>query len=492
MNKTFIGRHCCRISIICLLTSVFLFDAGAQETQAPTPVRRFIRKQIMQGASMSLMVKEVGSGRIIYDYDSGRKLTPASVTKTITTATALEILGKDFRFETSVQYDGRISDGVLDGNLYICGSGDPTLCSSELKTPKDSIIDLWATAVKNAGIRKINGKVIADESIFDTEGVSMKWLREDLGSNYGQGSYGINIFDNLFRLFLNTEAAGTRPTVSHYEPHVPLLKFNNYMSTRSVTVDSFYITGFPYSNERYLYGVVRPNRTVKIEGDIPDPPLFAAQYFCEHLANMGIAVEGAPSCMRLSDGDGASLPRRKLITTGSPPLDEIVQITNFVSHNLYADALVKTLGLRYETQPGEIISSFERGTKVIIDYWTKKGLNTSSLILYDGSGLAPADKVTAAFLCDLYIYMATKTDMAECFFNSLPRVGFDGTVRAFLYNSALAGNHLKSGSMSNVQCYGGYIVKDGKKYVVALLVNNFSGKNNIMRTAIEELFLALF
>jgi D-alanyl-D-alanine carboxypeptidase/D-alanyl-D-alanine-endopeptidase (penicillin-binding protein 4) len=496
MNTFYHNRHLHIVTVICLLNILFCPHTNAQDTQMPAPLRQFIRMPMMQGASVSFLAKEVKSGEILYGYDTERKLTPASVTKTVTTAVALELLGKDFRFGTSIQYDGVIRNGVLEGNLFICGSGDPTFCSSETaETAKDSILLLWVSAVEKANIRKINGKIIADESIFDTEGVSMKWLREDLGSNYGQGSYGINIFDNLFKLYLNTGNAGTKPSVSHCEPSMPSLKFYNYLTTQSVSTDSFYITGFPYTYERYLYGVVRSGHNMlKIEGDIPDPPLFAAQYFLEYLKNRGIEIAGEATCHRLltQAGECPSSERKILITTYSPPLEEIVRIINFISYNMYADALVKTLGLRYRPPEDETISSFERGTKIVVDHWTKKGLNTRSLCLYDGSGLASTNKVTTSFLCDMYIYMAKKSDVFIPFFNSFPRVGADGTVRSFLKGSKLEGNRLKSGSMSNVQCYGGYIIKDDKQYAVALLVNNFSGKNKEIRTAIETLFLSLF
>ena len=108
----------------------------------PAPLKRFLDKPMVRGASVALMVKEVNKGTVVYEYESERQLIPASVMKTVTAATALEILGEDFRFETSVSYDGEIRDSILRGNLYLCGSGDPTLNSFELDTPKDSILRL--------------------------------------------------------------------------------------------------------------------------------------------------------------------------------------------------------------------------------------------------------------------------------------------------------------------------------------------------------------
>lgn len=462
----------------------------------PVPLKRFLEKPSLKGASVSFMVKEVTSGQTLYHFDADRELTPASVLKTVTTASALAILGEDFRFETSLLYDGEVRDGVLNGNLYIYGTGDPTLNSSELHTEKDSLLAVWTAAVKAAGIRKIAGHVIADESLFDTEGVSMKWMREDLGNYYGQGSYGLNIFDNQYALYLETGTEGTSPSISHCEPAMPFLVFHNYLKTAPVSTDSCYITGFPFSNERYLYGVVPERHSrIKLKGDIPEPSLFLAQYFNKYLIKNGIETKKEPSCYRIlrESGQWPNAERKKLITTSSPALKDIIRITHFASQNLYADALLKTLGLRYVSESQEVISSFEKGVRVIRNYWHKKGLNTASLWMYDGSGLASSNKVTARFLCDLYAFMATRPEVSETFLRSLPQAGLEGTVRTMLKGSALQGKvRLKSGSMSRVRCYGGYIVKDKKQYAVAILINQFSGKNNLMKTSVEELLLSLF
>lgn len=492
MNNIIKHKIIHRIAIFFILC-VFCFKTDAQ---TPQPLKRFVEKPFLKGASVSFMAKEVESGNILYSYDAERELIPASVMKTVTTAAALDILGEDFCFETSVSYDGIIENGILNGNLYIEGSGDPTINSSEIKTKKDSIIGLWSSAVKKAGIQKIIGRVIADESIFDTEGVSMKWLREDLGSDYGQGSYGINIFDNQFSLYLETGAAGTKPSILHSEPSMRSLVFHNYLQTLAISKDSFYIVGFPYSNDRYLYGTLRTHRNnSKIIGDIPEPALYMAQYFTNYLfINEDIKIEKDASCYRIlsQTGEWKANQRKKIITTYSAPLKEIVRVTNFVSHNMYADALIKTLGLDYKAGTKENLSSFEKGAIVIKNHLKKKGINTTSLWIYDGSGLAITNKVTADFLCDLYIHM-NKSIVSDAFIKSIPQPGIEGTVRNMLKGSSLQGKiRLKSGSMSRVSCYGGYIKKDGKEYAVALLINNFSGKNIQMRRATEELFISLF
>jgi D-alanyl-D-alanine carboxypeptidase/D-alanyl-D-alanine-endopeptidase (penicillin-binding protein 4) len=277
---------------------------------------------------------------------------------------------------------------------------------------------------------------------------------------------------------------------------MPSLTFHNYLKTFPTLSDSTNIAGMPFSNERYLYGLIRTNQNrARIIGDMPEPALYLAQYFTGYLTNSGMMIDQSPSCFRILSltDEWPSAERKHLITTSSPPLKEIVRITNFVSHNMYADALLKTLGLRYQSSRPEVVSSFEKGTRLVKDYWNSKELNTNSLWMFDGSGLAITDKVTVDFLCDLYIYMATKSSVAGIYLESLPQPGVEGTVRNMLKGSSLQGKtHLKSGSMSRVLCYGGYITKNGKQYAVALLINNYSGQQYSLRGAIEELLLALF
>lgn len=467
------------------------------------PVKQLLKAGAMRGASFSLMVKEVESGEALYAYDADRKLTPASVLKLVTSAAALELLGGDYRYETALEYDGKIVNGTLEGNLYIKGSGDPALGSSHFAanrsgyTPgRDTFMPQWIQAVTKAGITKIAGAVIADESIFDTEGVSMKWAYEDMGSYYGAGSYGISVFDNSYRLYLNTGAPGSTPEIAETVPPMPSIRFHNYLKAASVKADSCYIVGAPFADDRYLYGVVPANRErFPLRGDIPDPALFLARYTSDCLQAEGIEVEGSPACHRISP-PGNSRPgseRKTLAVTSSPTLREIVRIINERSHNLFADALLKTIGLRYKGKPGEVISSMGKGIEVATACWQEKGLDVSSLRMYDGSGLAAANKVTAAFICDLLCYMGSRAAQSDPFLASLPEAGLEGSVANFLKGSPLQGKaRLKSGGMSGVRSFAGYITKDGRQYAVAILVNNYSGDNRLMLQRLEKLLLSLF
>ena len=481
-----------KIVLLCLLICLHLL-AGAQ---TPAPVKWLLQAPYMRGASFSLVVKDVQEGRTVYSYDTDRLQSPASVLKTVATATALEILGEDYRYPTTLEYDGILENGTLEGNLYIKGSGDPSLGSSHFAPGQNKFLSTWIAALQKAGIKHITGSVISDESIFDTEGVSIKWLREDMGNYYAPGSYGISIFDNMYKLSLQTGAAGTRPVLKGTEPDIPFIRFKNYLKAASVSSDSAYIIGAPLDDVRYLYGVLPANREAYVlKGDIPEPALYLARYLTDQLQQKGIRVDGSPSCYRIEveENRWKKGERKEIVTTYSPTLREIASICNHVSHNLYADALVKTVGLQYKPRRNEMISSFGRGVQVVKEYWEKKGLDVFPLRMNDGSGLAPADKVSAGFMGELLVYMATESAVSDAFIASLPQAGIEGSVRNFLKGSKLQGKaHLKSGGITGVRSYAGYITKDGKTYAVAVFSNNYSCPMSRMTRALEKLLLQLF
>ena len=481
-----------KIVLLCLLICLHLL-AGAQ---TPAPVKWLLQAPYMRGASFSLVVKDVQEGKTVYSYDTDRLQSPASVLKTVATATALEILGEDYRYPTTLEYDGILESGTLEGNLYIKGSGDPSLGSSHFAPGQNKFLSTWIAALQKAGIKHITGSVISDESIFDTEGVSIKWLREDMGNYYAPGSYGISIFDNMYKLSLQTGAAGTRPVLKGTEPDIPFIRFKNYLKAAPVSSDSAYIIGAPLDDVRYLYGVLPANREAYVlKGDIPDPALYLARYLTDQLQQKGIRVDGSPSCYRIEveENRWKKGERKEIVTTYSPTLREIASICNHVSHNLYADALVKTVGLQYKPRRNEMISSFGRGVQVVKESWEKKGLDVFPLRMNDGSGLAPADKVSAGFMGELLVYMATESAVSDAFIASLPQAGIEGSVRNFLKGSKLQGKaHLKSGGITGVRSYAGYITKDGKTYAVAVFSNNYSCPMSRMTRALEKLLLQLF
>jgi D-alanyl-D-alanine carboxypeptidase/D-alanyl-D-alanine-endopeptidase (penicillin-binding protein 4) len=450
---------------------------GEVSAQIPGALNTFIQKENLRHAAIGFKAVELNSGMLIADYNSSISLTPASNMKIVTTATALDIMGADFHFETPLFYDGFIRNRVLTGNLYVLGTGDPTLGSEHFEGDKETFLSEWLAGIRASGIRKISGDIIILDQLFGYEGIAPKWTWEDLGNYYAPGIYGISVFDNMYSLRLQSYAAESQPLILSMTPEIEEISFSNDIIVCDTRTNEVAIFGLPFSYERRLYGTMSPGQTsFTIKGDIPDPGLFLAKHLRAYLQKNGIDISGEATTFRLKP-QTADI-QNVLAKVLSPPLAIVTQVVNVKSNNHFAEHLFRTLKIKGIDIPA---------------YWAKKGLDSSALFMYDGSGIAPANAVSAGFLVDLLQYMDRKEGREGAFFQSLPIAGKEGTVASFLKNTSLQGKaHLKSGSISDVQSYSGYIEKGGKRYAFSLIINRFSGKRTELRKDIEQLLTNLF
>lgn len=438
---------------------------------------RFIQIPDLKHAAISFELKDISAGKIIAAYNSNMSLVPASIAKTVTTATALEVLGGTYTFATPLYYDGSMNDSILTGNLYIEGIGDPTLGSEFIGKDKLAFLKKWLEGIRIKGIKRVDGDIIVLDQLLGYEGISSKWLWEDLGNYYAPGIYGISIFDNSYKVYLKSAASGKAVEILYTEPDMGNLQFRNSLKSGTTSQDRSSISGIPFSDERHLQGSIPPNRTsFPVKGDIPDPGLYLATYFQSYLENNGIQVSGKASTYRLTPVDMQE--KHLLATVLSPELSSILRVINVRSNNHYAEYLYKILTVKDRLD--------------ISGYWNNKGLDTSALFLYDGSGLSPKNAVSASFLNSLLEYMYKKEGASGAFYRSLPLAGKEGTVVSLLKGSVLEGKaRVKSGSMTHVCSYTGYIEHKGKIYVFTLIVNQFQGQRPSLRTAISKLLVSL-
>ncbi|MDR2474638.1 MAG: D-alanyl-D-alanine carboxypeptidase/D-alanyl-D-alanine-endopeptidase [Bacteroidales bacterium] len=459
------------------------YQAAAQQAS----INRFVQTEGMETSGVAVAIVDVKTGTTVASYNPDRLLTPASVLKVVTTATALEVLGSHFQIATRLQYAGDIDiDGILHGDLYIQGGGDPTLGSEFVGLNRDDFLKTCLTALQKSGIKQVAGRIIADETCFDQAGISPKWLKEDLGNSYAAGSYGISYADNTYRLFLAPGKAGATPDILRTEPDIPYINFSNFLEIKNK--DSAFIYGIPFHNERWLMGYIPERKTeYELKGDIPDPPFFLAASLRKMLIHSGIPVSGEATTFRrlTPTGDFQTDGRTTVCTCFSPPLTDIIRETNVKSNNLYADHLLKLIALTVNPQ-----ASFERGVDAVKKFWKSNNLDMTKVVMYDGSGLSPVNRLSPAFVTQLLAYMSEKSKYATDFYTSLPLAGKEGTVRNFLKNTRLEEKiPLKSGSMTNVQCYAGYFDKDGKRYAFCIMANDYLIPRNKLQKAIEKMML---
>ena len=443
----------------------------------------FVNAPNLSRANISLFVKEVETGKVVMEHRAEKVTVPASTTKLVTTATALELFGPNFAFETKLQYDGVIRGNLLEGNIYILGSGDPTLGS---KYMGDSLfLEKWTDAVKQLGISKINGAIIADASIFNSEGIAPKWSWEDMGNYYAAGAYGISIYDNTYKLYFKSGNEGTTPEIIRTEPEMLDLQFNLHLKASQNDKDSAYIYGAPFSNERLVYGSIPANKNeFVIKGDIPNPPLYLAQLFTKKLQEKGIQITQSPTV----EFSNNTADRKEFFIEISPPLIDIITNINHKSNNHYAEHLFRYLSL-YEYPQASTATS----VKTIKTYWIGQGIDVSGLVMHDGCGLSPSNAISAKFFVDLLIHEKTHSTNADNLLASLPKAGESGTLKNFLKNTQLEGKvQAKSGSIFGVQCFAGYLTdKNGKQYAFAILVSNYSGIRKNIVVEIQKLLLSI-
>lgn len=468
--------------IICALFMSF-FVCNAQTRKLPAEFYTWLESKGMKHATVSLEITRLkpSGNEIIYSYDNERSVQPASVMKLLTTATVLSVLDPESTIKTEVGYTGTIEGGVLKGDLIIIGYGNAMLSSSYSKYPKEAFAIHVADAVKRLGISSIEGNVIGDGSIMRESPVSSEWTWEDMGNHYAQSISGLNYADNKYEILLNTSKRGQKPSVVSITPEVDSLIIENQLLSVDYPFDSAYVYGAPYQNLRVLYGAV-PHRTptFKLKGDVPDPAMFAATCIKKKLIDSGITVSGPALSHR-----SVNVPYNYEIiyTHNSEPLSYIAKQTNFFSVNLLAESLLRQLAI----QKGN--GSETDGINVIYSFLKSQKLDTDGIQIFDGCGLAPADRVTTHFMVELL----SKMKGNKAFYDSFPVAGRTGTIHAFLKNTRLDGKaRLKTGTTKAVVAYTGYVESsDGNTYAVSIIVNNHTAKSTIVRKNIEKMLLLL-
>jgi len=459
------------------LTFSLLFIAGyapAQTLQQKlrSAVSRLQLDSQCRYASVSLTVLDVKTGEQVFAANPNMGLATASTMKTITTITAFNVLGKDFKYQTQFSYSGTIgSDGTLNGDIIIKGAGDPTLGSWRYENTENHVLTLMVTALQKAGIKKINGRIIGDGSVFGTQGVPDGWIWEDVGNYYGAGTSGLCWRENQYDIKLHTGEIGTPISVSHTVPAMPYLTFKSeLLNAPDHTGDESYAYLPVNSNLVYLRGTYAEDQGKKsIAVALPDPAFDAAFRLTDTLKSLAILVTGNPESVETLTAKGQVMPVSTLTLTTilSPELSRIIYWTNQKSINLYAEQLLKTIAWKAGKEPSTI-----NGVKVLQDFWKQRGIDPNSLNTYDGSGLSPGDRVTTQTMANI-LQSATKETWFPDFMESLP-----------VYNDM----KMKSGSILNVLNYAGYQTHNGQQLCFSIMVNNYNGSSREIK---EKIFRVL-
>lgn len=460
--------------IIFLLTSWMVANAQSNYIQ------EWLSQENLKGASVGFYAVDLLSGEELVSQNANLSLTPASVTKIITTSAALEILGADKQFVTSLGYTGTIDtlNKVLNGDIIIKGGGDPCFGSHRFKNHYGDFYGSWVEQIKQLGVDSVNGDIIGDASYFSGQTVPDTWIWGDLGNYYGAAVSGLSVYENMTHVSFKSGKVGEETNIIDMNPKVDGLTFENNVEGRNTSRDEAYFYGAPNQFNRTVEGGIPANRSdFKVKSSIPNPALLVASELKERLGKSGIKSKSAIAVNR-----NLEAPLFQINKIKSPKLSEIVRLTNMHSINLYAEHLLLHLA---KEKSNEV--SFKSGTEVVANFLKNNGVDIKRFYLNDGSGLSRFNAYSVKHLVGILQFIKQN----EGFLNSLPIAGKSGTLKN-MFKGTLAENNLtaKSGYMTRVRSYAGYATtKNNKQIAFSIIVNNYSGSAYSMKKKIEEILV---
>jgi serine-type D-Ala-D-Ala carboxypeptidase/endopeptidase (penicillin-binding protein 4) len=418
-------------------------------------------------ALLSLYVVDSKTGKVIFEKNAQLGLAPASTQKVITSVSALELLGKDYTYKTQFVYYGMLNNTVLNGNIFIKASGDPTTGSWRWKeTREESIKTKLLAAMKNKNISSIKGDLIIDDAEWETQATPRGWIWEDIGNYFGAGARALNWKENQYDIILKPGTkAGDSVGFLRTDPYLPGVKFINELKTAKAGSGDNSIIYLPENGLlAYIRGTLPAgNENFTIKGSLPNAPRLFLQTILTFFAQNKIEISGKGKTSM------DYLPVKKLLTDKpifltsliSPSLDSINYWFLKKSVNLFGEAFVKTIS--YEKTG---FGSTDTGLNIIRTFWSKKGIEKSALKILDGSGLSPANRITTHALVTVMLY-AKQQSWFSLFNDALPEMN---------------GIKMKDGYISSVRSYTGYVKsKTGVEYTFAFIANNFDGSPGSVR-----------
>ncbi len=440
-------------------------------------------------AHWGIHVLDLDTGDTLYARNAQKNFVPASNQKLFTTAAVLDALGPDFRYTTTLWADGTVRDSILTGNLVVRGSGDPTISDRLFEDgyPADgdplALFRAWADSLKAHGIASVTDHVIGDDDVFDDLELGNGWAWDDVPYRTAAEISGLSFNEGR----LTVTATGTRPGRPADLSWEPDDTDYVYFINRTRTVGSNGGRDREVRRERggntfWLESEVPAGRTLRQTLTVYNPTRYFVHVLRETLRAEGVAVDGDP--VDIDDWrdkpDYARL--RRIATYTSPPLAEIVALTNKESQNLYAEHLLKTLGaLRCPTgadRPEDMdCGSAWAGTRAARPFFERAELDLEHMRLRDGSGLSPynltAPEDVTALLRTMWIH--PDPAVTDAFINSLAIAGEDGTLQGRMRGGRTRGNlRAKTGTVTGAKNISGYVTTpDGTTLAFSILCNNY-------------------
>ncbi|MFT9819779.1 D-alanyl-D-alanine carboxypeptidase/D-alanyl-D-alanine-endopeptidase [Lysinibacillus sp. NPDC056185] len=444
------------ILMVCYSTIIFPEKAGASEQMMTTKVNSIIAKN-WKNNEYSITVRDIETGKVLYNNNGDKMIRPASTHKLLVSAAALDLLGPDYRFATKTYVDGSIEDGVLYGNIYLQGGGDPTLLPSHLES--------FANGLKKMGISKITGSLIGDDTWFDEDRLPKGIVPQEEDQPYASRISALTISPNDQYDIANVQVkvtgskVGTTANVQlvPFASTIPVVNKTKIVKkgekstvkiTREYGTDRIIVTGnLPAGSQKSTYVTVF------------NPTLYTLDVFREKLVAKGIQT------MPLEPGKVPENAQRVGISY-SKPLTDINFKYLKLSINGMGDMLTKQLG---RERLGE--GSWSAGIQAIRTYGSDNGLTMDQWYFEDGSGLSHQNRVNS-MQESLLLYKVRSKSWYNSYLDALPHAGRKGSLVGATLENRMKGYSVsaKTGYISGTYSLSGYVKgKSGKWYIFSIL-----------------------
>jgi D-alanyl-D-alanine carboxypeptidase/D-alanyl-D-alanine-endopeptidase (penicillin-binding protein 4) len=429
-----------------------------------------LRDPVLKGAGVGLVVRHAETGELLYGTQGELRRQPASNMKLISSAAATDILGLDYRFKTSVLAKAKPRGPVLTGDIYLKGTGDPTILAADY--------DALAAKVAASGIKVVRGRLVADDTWFDANRLGLGWAWDDEPYYYNAQISALTVSPNT-----DYDAGTVIVSVAPSEAGKPAV-IKTDPPTSYVTIESTATTGNPGSASTISVERQHETNVVKVSGSIAagaaaslnwstvsEPTGLAASLFRDALARHGVRVLGPTQNSAPTPADAVSMAEHE-----SMPLSQLLVPYMKLSNNMHAEILVKAAG-RAVSGSG----SWQAGLAALSQRLSGMGIERSAMYFADGSGLSRMDQISADQLITLLRAVRGKP-WFQTWYNSLPVAGIPdrlvgGTLRNRMQGTPAAGNvHAKTGSLTGVSALSGYVTTaDGQPLVFSMVSNNYIG-----------------
>jgi len=481
------------IFCILILSSAF---ARAQDSSSVARLRTGIDSIIasspLSNAFIGIEVRSLTRGDTIFALNAGRNFVPASNMKLLTTSTALSILGPDYVYHTYLMASGYVINDTLHGNLSIRSSGDPSISGRFEGGVVNKTFQDWSDTLKLLDVKVVTGNVIGDDRCFDGVpfggGWGLDWHEEVYW--YAARISGLCFNDNCIDLKLTPGRIGG-PVQFSTQPQTDYVSFVNNSVTVNDTINTLDFYRDSQTNTIHIVGNYPVSLdSMKVSLTVHDPTKYAATVLDETLKSSGINVLGSVYDAREYAASHAIPPYAgmwEVASYVSPPLSELVRVTNKESQNLYAEQIFRTLGVEKYG-----LGSYGNSRAVEMGFLWSVGIDTTNLQVFDGSGMSSWDLVSPDDEVKILVAMS-KSPAWLAFYNSFPIAGVDGTLKYRMRGTKAEGNlRGKTGFVEDVRSLTGYLTTtDNEMFAFSCFVNHYTVSTDSVNAFQDKIFTRL-